>query len=73
MFTCPRCCFSVLMVCLCIAGVALALNDLSSSIMTASTGDDNSTKELKGFVSYFMMCIEVLLTVSLHSLKADRW
>lgn len=28
--------------------VALALNDLSSSVMTASTGDDNSTKELKG-------------------------
>ncbi|XP_066030028.1 sorting nexin-6-like [Pocillopora verrucosa] len=29
-------------------GVALAVNDLSSGIMTASTGDDNSTKELKG-------------------------
>lgn len=28
--------------------VALALNDLSSSLMTASAGDDNSTKELKG-------------------------
>ncbi|XP_066030031.1 uncharacterized protein [Pocillopora verrucosa] len=29
-------------------GVALAVNDFSSGIMTASTGDDNSTKELKG-------------------------
>ena len=26
------------------------MKDLSSGIMTASTGDDNSTKELKGFV-----------------------
>ncbi|XP_066030822.1 uncharacterized protein [Pocillopora verrucosa] len=29
--------------------VALAVNDFSSGIMTASAGDDNSTKELKGF------------------------
>ena len=33
--------------------MALALNDLSSSLMTASAGDDNSTKELKGFVIFF--------------------
>jgi len=71
-FDCLHCCFSLLIVCLCIAGVALALSDLSSSLMTASAGDDNSTKELKGFVSYFMMCIEILLTVSLHN-QADRW
>ncbi|XP_027040571.1 uncharacterized protein LOC113668813 [Pocillopora damicornis] len=30
-------------------GVALAVNDFSSGIMSASAGDDNSTKELKGF------------------------
>ena len=54
------------MVRLCIAGVALSLNDLSSSLMTASAGDDNSTKELKGFVSYFTMCIELLCTASLQ-------
>jgi len=52
--------------------VALALNDLSSSLMTASAGDDNSTKELKGFVIFVMMCIEILLTVSSHN-QADRW
>lgn len=60
------------MVGLCIAGVALAVNDFSSSVLTASTGDDNSTKELKGSVSYFMMCIKILLTASLHN-RADRW
>ena len=59
------------MVRLCIAGVALALNDLSSSLMTASAGDDNSTKELKGFVSYFTMCIELLCTASLHNLACS--
>ncbi|XP_066030809.1 sorting nexin-6-like [Pocillopora verrucosa] len=33
--------------------VALAVNDFSSGIMTASAGDDNSTKELKGsFVTF---------------------
>ena len=40
-----------------ISGVALAVNDLSSGIMTASTGDDNSTKELKGFV---VLCLKLL-------------
>ncbi|CAH3164701.1 unnamed protein product [Pocillopora meandrina] len=33
--------------------VALAVNDFSSGIMTASAGGDNSTKELKGsFVTF---------------------
>jgi len=63
--------FIVVFLC-CVAGVALALNDLSSSLMTASAGDDNSTKELKGFVIFVMMCIEILLTVSSHN-QADRW
>ena len=40
-----------------ILGVALAVNDLSSDIMTASAGDDNSTKELKGFV---VLCLKLL-------------
>ena len=40
-----------------ISGVALAMNDFSSGIMTASAGDDNSTKELKGFV---VLCLKLL-------------
>ena len=40
-----------------ISGVALAVNDFSSGIMTASAGDDNSTKELKGFV---VLCLKLL-------------
>ena len=40
-----------------ISGVALAENDFSSGIMTASAGGDNSTKELKGFV---VLCLQLL-------------
>ena len=40
-----------------ISGVALAVNDFSSGIMSASAGDDNSTKELKGFV---VLCLKLL-------------
>ena len=40
-----------------ISGVAVAVNDFSSGIMTASAGDDNSTKELKGFV---FLCLKLL-------------
>ena len=38
------------------AGVALAVNDFSSAVMTASTGDDKGTKELKGFVLRTLVC-----------------
>ena len=46
-----------------ILGVALAVNDLSSGIMTASTGGDNSTKELKGFV---VLCLKLLNDMILY-------
>ena len=40
-----------------ISGVALAVNNFNSGIMSASAGDDNSTKELKGFV---VLCLQLL-------------
>ena len=40
-----------------ISGVALAVNNFSSGIMSASAGGDNSTKELKGFV---VLCLQLL-------------
>ena len=46
----------------------MALNDLSSSVMTASTGDDNSTKELKGFVIFSMCALKFSLQF-LHIIK----
>ena len=38
------------------SGVALAVNDFSSGIMSASAGDDNSTKELKGLLFFVWNC-----------------
>ena len=46
-----------------ISGVALAENDFSSGIMTASAGGDNSTKELKGFV---VLCLKLLNDMILY-------
>ena len=37
----------------CSPGVALAVNDFSGAVMTSSTNDDNSTKELKGYARKF--------------------
>ena len=41
----------------------IAVNDFSSDIMTASAGDDNSTKELKGFV---VLCLKLLNDMILY-------
>ena len=41
------------------------MNDFSSGIMTASAGDDNSTKELKGFV---FLCLKLLNEMTLKHL-----
>jgi len=49
-----------------VTGVALAVGDFSGAVMTASTNDDNSTKELKGFVShliYFSISDQHLLSL----------
>ena len=33
------------------------MNDFSAAVMTSSANDDNSTKELKGFVKQFQLTL----------------